>query len=165
MFFSALFYLLSNSDKKYYPLVVTHHLGFASGDRIADAIEQSISSVLIANAKLVMFHGLFMWLTHTLFGARVVFLPAGKYILFGHFDQHWNDEYFAQFLLASRRLCHFSTRIGVVYQHFWICGWSRIVFFWVSFLCLYTFYFHRISSILPFMPMFKSEHTTNFNEK
>lgn len=53
-------------------------MGFSSGPRIAEAIESSVSSVLIASAKLALFHGLFMWLTHTIFGARVVFLPAGK---------------------------------------------------------------------------------------
>lgn len=53
-------------------------MGFQSGPRIAEAIETSVSSVLIASAKLALFHGLFMWLTHTIFGARVVFLPAGS---------------------------------------------------------------------------------------
>lgn len=75
---TALFYLLSNSDEKYYPLAATNYLGFASGPRIAEAIETSVSSVLIASAKLALFHGLFMWFTHTIFGARVVFLPAGE---------------------------------------------------------------------------------------
>ncbi|XP_055313309.1 transmembrane protein 245 isoform X2 [Sitodiplosis mosellana] len=76
IFLTALFYLLSNSDEKYYPLAATNYLGFASGPRIAEAIETSVSSVLIASAKLALFHGLFMWFTHTIFGARVVFLPA-----------------------------------------------------------------------------------------
>lgn len=76
IFLTALFYLLSNSDEKYYPLAATNYLGFSSGPLIAEAIETSISSVLIASAKLALFHGLFMWLTHTIFGARVVFLPA-----------------------------------------------------------------------------------------
>lgn len=80
IFLTALFYLLSSSDEKYYPLAATNHLGFSSGPRIAEAIEASISSVLIASAKLALFHSLFMWLTHTIFGARVVFLPAGKII-------------------------------------------------------------------------------------
>lgn len=79
IFLTALFYLLSNSDEKYYPLAATNYLGFASGPRIAEAIETSVSSVLIASAKLALFHGLFMWFTHTIFGARVVFLPAGEY--------------------------------------------------------------------------------------
>lgn len=78
IFLTALFYLLSSSDEKYYPLATTSYLGFSSGPKIAEAIEASISSVLIASAKLAIFHGWFMWLTHTIFGARVVFLPAGK---------------------------------------------------------------------------------------
>lgn len=60
--------------------MATHYLGFTSGAHIAEAIEASVSSVLIASAKLALFHSTFMWLTHTIFGARVVFLPAGKYI-------------------------------------------------------------------------------------
>lgn len=78
IFLTALFYLLSSSDEKYYPLAATSYMGFSSGPRIAGAIEASVSSVLYASAKLALFHGLFMWLTHTIFGARVVFLPAGK---------------------------------------------------------------------------------------
>lgn len=78
IFLTALFYLLSSSEDKYYPLAATNYLGFSSGQRIAEAIEASISSVLIASAKLALFHGLFMWLTHTIVGARVVFLPAGN---------------------------------------------------------------------------------------
>lgn len=78
IFLTALFYLLSSSDEKYYPLAATSYLGFSSGPRIAEAIEASVSSVLYASAKLALFHGLFMWLTHTIFGARVVFLPAGR---------------------------------------------------------------------------------------
>lgn len=73
---TALFYLLSSSDEKYYPLSATSSVGFSSGPHIAEAIEASVSSVLIASAKLALFHSLFMWLTHTIFGARVVFLPA-----------------------------------------------------------------------------------------
>lgn len=78
IFLTALFYLLSSSDEKYYPLAATNFVGFSSGQRIAEAIEASISSVLMASAKLALFHGLFMWLTHTIVGARVVFLPAGR---------------------------------------------------------------------------------------
>lgn len=79
IFLTALFYLLSNSEDKYAPLAAANYLGFSSGQRIAEAIETSISSVLFASAKLALFHGLFTWLTHTIFGARVVFLPAGNY--------------------------------------------------------------------------------------
>lgn len=74
--------MLSSSDEKYAPLAATSYLGFSSGPRIAEAIEASISSVLIASAKLALFHGIFTWLTHTIVGARVVFLPSGKLINF-----------------------------------------------------------------------------------
>lgn len=46
------------------------------GGRLADALEDSVSSVLVATMKLSLFHGLFTWLTHTVFGAHVVFLPS-----------------------------------------------------------------------------------------
>ncbi|XP_037025969.1 transmembrane protein 245 isoform X3 [Bradysia coprophila] len=77
IFLTALFYLLSSSEDKYAPMAATSFLGFSSsGPRIAEAIEASISSVLFASAKLALFHGMFTWLTHTIFGARVVFLPS-----------------------------------------------------------------------------------------
>lgn len=46
------------------------------GSQIAEILEDSISSVLIATIKLALFHGLFTWLTHTVFGAHIVYLPA-----------------------------------------------------------------------------------------
>lgn len=77
IFLTALFYLLSSSEDRYAPLAAANYVGLSSGPRIALAIETSVSSVLIASTKLALFHGLFTWLTHTIFGARVVFLPAG----------------------------------------------------------------------------------------
>ncbi|XP_055909025.1 transmembrane protein 245 isoform X2 [Eupeodes corollae] len=76
IFFTGLFYLLSSSDKKYAPLQVTNYLGFSSGSKIADALENSISGVLISMFKCSVFQGLFTWLVHTIFGARIVFLPS-----------------------------------------------------------------------------------------
>lgn len=35
-----------------------------------------MSSVLVATLKLSLFHGLFTWLTHTVFGAHIIYLPA-----------------------------------------------------------------------------------------
>jgi predicted PurR-regulated permease PerM len=52
------------------------NINSAWGMRLADALEDSISSVLVATMKLSLFHGLFTWLTHTVFGAHVVYLPA-----------------------------------------------------------------------------------------
>lgn len=56
------------------------YFGFSSGPRVASAISQSVSSVLIATFKLALFHGLFTWLTHNIFGARIVYLPTGEII-------------------------------------------------------------------------------------
>lgn len=94
---------MSSSDEKYYPLAATNYLGFTSGPRIAEAIEASVSSVLIASAKLALFHGLFMWLTHTIFGARVVFLPAGKFLIVFDFDLFFIEK-FIQFIYANELL-------------------------------------------------------------
>ncbi|KAM7364273.1 transmembrane protein 245 isoform 2-T6 [Cochliomyia hominivorax] len=77
VFFTALFYLLSSSQTKYAPLQVTKYLGVSSsGSKIAEALENSISGVLISMFKSSIFTGLFTWLVHTIFGARIVFLPS-----------------------------------------------------------------------------------------
>ncbi|XP_055373734.1 transmembrane protein 245 isoform X3 [Condylostylus longicornis] len=76
VFFTALFYLLSTSGKKYAPLQIGNYFGISSGSKIADALENSISGVLIALLKCSVFQGMFTWLIHTIFGARIVFLPS-----------------------------------------------------------------------------------------
>lgn len=52
------------------------NINSAWGTHIADILEDSVSSVLVATMKLSLFHGLFTWLTHTVFGAHVIYLPA-----------------------------------------------------------------------------------------
>lgn len=47
-----------------------------SGSKIAEALENSISGVLISMFKCALFTGLFTWLMHTILGARIVFLPS-----------------------------------------------------------------------------------------
>lgn len=76
IFFTALFYLLSSSGDRYAPLAVVTTVGFSSGPRIAEAVEGSIAGVITATAKIALFHGMFTWLTHTVFSANVVYLPA-----------------------------------------------------------------------------------------
>ncbi|XP_017026705.1 transmembrane protein 245 isoform X1 [Drosophila kikkawai] len=77
VFFTALFYLLSSSQEKYAPLQITKYLGYSSsGIKIADALENSITVVLVSMFKCSTFTGLFTWLVHTVFGARIVFLPS-----------------------------------------------------------------------------------------
>lgn len=71
IFFTTLYYLLQSSQDRFVLLnASTSSLGI--GLRLAEAME----SVLIASMKLSLFHFLFTWLTHTLFGAHVVYLPA-----------------------------------------------------------------------------------------
>ncbi|XP_037946040.1 transmembrane protein 245-like isoform X4 [Teleopsis dalmanni] len=77
VFFTALFYLLASSNVQYAPLQITKYLGFSSsGTKIADALDNSISGVLISLFKCSIFTCLFTWFMHTICGARIVFLPA-----------------------------------------------------------------------------------------
>uniref|UniRef100_A0A1L8D908 Putative conserved plasma membrane protein n=1 Tax=Nyssomyia neivai TaxID=330878 RepID=A0A1L8D908_9DIPT len=76
VFFTALFYLLCSSEDRYSPLVFVTSMGFQSAPRVAEAIEGSIAGVIAATAKIALFHGLFTWLTHTMFSVNVVYLPA-----------------------------------------------------------------------------------------
>ncbi|XP_053691930.1 transmembrane protein 245 [Sabethes cyaneus] len=74
IFFTTLFYLLQSSQDRYAPTAIT--INNSWGPRIIQALEDSISSVVVATLKLALFHGLFTWLTHTIFGAHIVYLPA-----------------------------------------------------------------------------------------
>ncbi|XP_055525281.1 transmembrane protein 245 isoform X2 [Wyeomyia smithii] len=74
IFFTTLFYLLQSSQNRYAPTAIT--INNSWGPRIIQALEDSISSVVVATLKLALFHGLFTWLTHTIFGAHIVYLPA-----------------------------------------------------------------------------------------
>ncbi|XP_023163767.2 transmembrane protein 245 isoform X5 [Drosophila hydei] len=77
VFFTALFYLLSSSQEKYAPMQITKYMGYStSGIKVADALENSITVVLVSMFKCSTFTGLFTWLVHTVFGARIVFLPS-----------------------------------------------------------------------------------------
>lgn len=75
IFFTTLYYLLQASHDRFV-LMNMNTSNSPLGLRLAEALESSVSSVLFATLKLSLFHGLFTWLTHTLFGAHVVYLPA-----------------------------------------------------------------------------------------
>lgn len=73
IFFTTLYYLLQSSQDRY---VLMNLNSNSSGLRLVESLELSVSSVLVSTVKLSLFHGLFTWLTHTVFGAHVVYLPA-----------------------------------------------------------------------------------------
>ncbi|XP_055616155.1 transmembrane protein 245 isoform X2 [Toxorhynchites rutilus septentrionalis] len=74
IFFTTLYYLLQSSQNRYAPTAIT--INNSWGPRIIQALEDSISSVVVATLKLALFHGLFTWFTHTIVGAHIVYLPA-----------------------------------------------------------------------------------------
>lgn len=74
IFFTTLYYLLQSSKDRYTPIAVNSNSAMQL--RILEALESSVSSVLIATLKLSVFHGLFTFVTHSIFGAHVVYLPA-----------------------------------------------------------------------------------------
>jgi len=80
VFLTALFYLLSISEKDYKPIGwITAFSGsiVPTGD-----FEAAISSVLLATLKMAVFYGLYTWLTHTIFGVNIVFIPSALAAVF-----------------------------------------------------------------------------------
>ncbi|QQP38913.1 Transmembrane protein C9orf5like, partial [Caligus rogercresseyi] len=75
VYFTALFYLLSASDRSYIPLVVISELS-VMGDDFAMAMNKAIKSVFIITFKMASFYGLWTYLTHTLFSASIVMVPV-----------------------------------------------------------------------------------------
>jgi len=80
VFLTALFYLLSISDKDYKP--IGWMTAFSGSIVPTGEFEAAISSVLLATLKMAVFYGLYTWLTHTIFGANIVFIPAALAAVF-----------------------------------------------------------------------------------
>ncbi|PIK49973.1 putative transmembrane protein [Apostichopus japonicus] len=101
VFMTTLFYLLSYSRDQYLPMCwvsslipanavrartsTVKPLRTPSGSSLGDIIKSVDESLDVfgASIKMSSFYGLYTWLTHTVFGLQVVYLPAALAAIFG----------------------------------------------------------------------------------
>ncbi|XP_063628014.1 transmembrane protein 245 isoform X2 [Cydia splendana] len=76
VFFTTLFYLLACSNALYKPVEVITQVQPNFGPRLGIALSVAINQVFRASFKMALFYGLWTWLVHNLFGAKVVYLPS-----------------------------------------------------------------------------------------
>ncbi|XP_073950317.1 transmembrane protein 245 isoform X5 [Choristoneura fumiferana] len=76
VFFTTLFYLLASSNALYKPVEAITQLQPNLGSRLGIALSVAINQVFRASFKMALFYGLWTWLVHNLFGAKVVYLPS-----------------------------------------------------------------------------------------
>ncbi|XP_047512852.1 transmembrane protein 245 isoform X3 [Pieris napi] len=76
VFFTTLFYLLASSNALYKPVEVITQIQPNFGPRLGIALSVAINQVFRASFKMALFYGLWTWLVHNLFGAKVVYLPS-----------------------------------------------------------------------------------------
>ncbi|GBP43202.1 Transmembrane protein 245 [Eumeta japonica] len=76
IFFTTLFYLLASSNNLYKPVELITQIQPNFGPKLGTALTVAINQVFRASFKMALFYGLWTWLVHNLFGAKVVYLPS-----------------------------------------------------------------------------------------
>jgi len=79
VFITALYYLLVYSEEEYLPVkYMTSLLPHSGGERkeYSAAFFDATRGIFGASMKLSVFYGFYVWVTHTMFGLELAFMPA-----------------------------------------------------------------------------------------
>jgi len=83
VFITALYYLLVYSEEEYLPVkYMTSLLPHSGGERkeYSAAFFDATRGIFGASMKLSVFYGFYVWVTHTMFGLELAFMPAREYL-------------------------------------------------------------------------------------